>query len=850
MSTQEYRGWKIESYEGTNVGYNIQTPGRGTGSRAGKGRQVNGFTTTSPYDGYEKIHDTLRAAKKYIDDYEGEAKGFRRVTANVGEIVIWNSRTGPTEAEFRGQTMGMDGYEATIIVREEGKPPFQITVDADQIKKKSMTIHKTSKPAGRLLGKQGEGFVFAVSTEAPDRDGDTVDQSSINWKEFDQNPVATLSHDTEVIPVGKWLPESRKITEVEDPATKELVRATVMTFVPNPHTKAGQEVGASVADDFLSGASISFLPDEDRTEKNAAGGSHYEEVKVTEVAVCAVPANQGATRRAAMLCKSLSKQRKNTNGAKPMKIKFWRHKTNKGHIRCLRKDMAALLKAPFFTAPVEPDKLEADDTGNQLGDDRATQLEPLDQEPKAGEMGDWDQEEMELEPDPEQEDKTSGLLQQILALSDDDKSKLVTAMKDAEAGAKSEDLAADVADRAGELEQSLADGTDDEDPTDTAVDAAIAEKSIPEGLRKAVKLLALKRMKAAKQLPQLTKVEAKLKDHMADCVSRKVSIFMREHPDWDKDHVLAAAYGYCGEKAIKSGTSKASIEKVKVLVLKELKSKSFKPAKKGEGAEIPAGAESEDQHKDEEQENQPHGLKMLRKWAKMLDEDLGTMHKSEHQHVMDAADKALTHFGKAATKAYDYNLSDDLQKELPAAHESGDDEEIESEEKDMTPVVTDNGKWTIFDPTSDEYVGEFESEEQARNGINEMARADLPEERAKQLKSLTRRKANRRSKTKTLNKATKATIGDAVEFMEGCSESKDLPKHLKSGHKHHAVALKALIEAKQAAEETPNEDEMDAEASEVLAKTLASAEERMENLDASLYAHYGRQYRPVEQDRN
>lgn len=42
------------------------------------------------------------------------------------------------------------------------------------------------------------------------------------------------------------------------------------------------------------------------------------------------------------------------------------------------------------------------------------------------------------------------------------------------------------------------------------------------------------------------------KDALQDCVSRKVSIFAREHPDWTNEHCVAAAYGYCGEKAMKS----------------------------------------------------------------------------------------------------------------------------------------------------------------------------------------------------------------------------------------------------------------------------------------------------------
>jgi hypothetical protein len=30
---------------------------------------------------------------------------------------------------------------------------------------------------------------------------------------------------------------------------------------------------------------------------------------------------------------------------------------------------------------------------------------------------------------------------------------------------------------------------------------------------------------------------------MRSCVERKIPIFSHEHPDWDHDHVIAAAYG-------------------------------------------------------------------------------------------------------------------------------------------------------------------------------------------------------------------------------------------------------------------------------------------------------------------
>ncbi len=39
---------------------------------------------------------------------------------------------------------------------------------------------------------------------------------------------------------------------------------------------------------------------------------------------------------------------------------------------------------------------------------------------------------------------------------------------------------------------------------------------------------------------------------MRACVERKIPIFAHEHPDWEQDHVIAAAYGYCRQHAKKA----------------------------------------------------------------------------------------------------------------------------------------------------------------------------------------------------------------------------------------------------------------------------------------------------------
>jgi hypothetical protein len=55
---------------------------------------------------------------------------------NVGDTVIWQSKIGPVEAEYRGKSYGMDGYEACIIVRDENAPPYQTMVPMKEVSKK------------------------------------------------------------------------------------------------------------------------------------------------------------------------------------------------------------------------------------------------------------------------------------------------------------------------------------------------------------------------------------------------------------------------------------------------------------------------------------------------------------------------------------------------------------------------------------------------------------------------------------------------------------------------------------------------------------------------------------------
>lgn len=90
---------------------------------------------------------------------------------SVGETVTWNSKTGPVDAEYRGKMLGMDGYEATIIVRNPGEPPYQITVPMGQVEQKTESPADafTVKQASPLPGQKGMTEMFEAAFQGQEK---------------------------------------------------------------------------------------------------------------------------------------------------------------------------------------------------------------------------------------------------------------------------------------------------------------------------------------------------------------------------------------------------------------------------------------------------------------------------------------------------------------------------------------------------------------------------------------------------------------------------------------------------------------------------------------------------------
>lgn len=234
-------------------------------------------------------------------------------------------------------------------------------------------------------------------------------------------------------------------------------------------------------------------------------------------------------------------------------------------------------------------------------------------------------------------------------------------------------------------------------------------------------------------------------------------------------------------------------------------------------------------------ESEPLGLRTLRKWADMIEQDLKGLHKAEQPAVMDVGSKALALFAKAAKKGYD---CEDMSKgdEVPMA-----EDEAPIEDKEMEPVEIE-GKWAIYNPTDDEYLGEFESQEEAQNGISDMAK---PEEAAK-CKEWKRRKANlkqlRDVLVKGLTKATHNLIKEQSEVLDDLAGSTDLQKRYKGTVLGVSAALKSVLN-KDAEPVTEKAEEMSEEEQKEVLCSLKNLSTQLNGMDRQLYQRFGRAYR-------
>lgn len=151
---------------------------------------------------------------------------------------------------------------------------------------------------GQLIGTDdGEHTAtFILTTETTDRDGETVDPSGGDFKDYEKNPVVAFNHNTDDFPIGRtvklWNEEVGEGTGYPQAGGKKrpALLGKVQFSKANPKGDLAYQM---VKEGTLTGCSISFLP-QGNPEKNANGGNHYPKWKLLEWSVCPVGSNPDA----------------------------------------------------------------------------------------------------------------------------------------------------------------------------------------------------------------------------------------------------------------------------------------------------------------------------------------------------------------------------------------------------------------------------------------------------------------------------------------------------------------------------------------------------------------------------
>jgi len=128
------------------------------------------------------------------------------------------------------------------------------------------------------IEKAGEKtYRFLASTSSIDRQGDSIDQSGWELKNFMGNPVILWAHRYDELPLGKVI----QLSVTESGLEAEIV------FADEESNPKAQQVKKLVDDGILNAVSVGFIP----KERN---GNVITRAELLEISIVPVPANQDA----------------------------------------------------------------------------------------------------------------------------------------------------------------------------------------------------------------------------------------------------------------------------------------------------------------------------------------------------------------------------------------------------------------------------------------------------------------------------------------------------------------------------------------------------------------------------
>jgi HK97 family phage prohead protease len=136
--------------------------------------------------------------------------------------------------------------------------------------------------------------VFVLSTVDIDRHGDVVDQETMNFKNFMNNPVFLEQHMSWEFPLGKFV----EIWQEEDPNRDDNALRTVgkVKFAVEEYERA-KVAFALVANGFMTAVSVGFIPHDVKYMKPEGSDDGFflmKDCELLEVSLVSVPANPHA----------------------------------------------------------------------------------------------------------------------------------------------------------------------------------------------------------------------------------------------------------------------------------------------------------------------------------------------------------------------------------------------------------------------------------------------------------------------------------------------------------------------------------------------------------------------------
>lgn len=133
----------------------------------------------------------------------------------------------------------------------------------------------------KKAGADGDVFSIIASTSAIDRQGDSVDQSGWDLKNYNKNPVLLWAHDYTELPIGKVV--SARVEK------GKLIADFV--FASEEANPKAQQIKRLYEEGIVNASSVGFIP----LERN---GNIITRSELLELSLVPVPANQEALRRA------------------------------------------------------------------------------------------------------------------------------------------------------------------------------------------------------------------------------------------------------------------------------------------------------------------------------------------------------------------------------------------------------------------------------------------------------------------------------------------------------------------------------------------------------------------------